>query len=632
MDLDAELDFVAGPTDSDSKRKQDKTVDMDVEDELLSLLDDKPHHHRGSSHFHTRPDVPKLSTPLPSAPHSPEQASLQPSPTKVKHASNGVVMSERESMPPPQTPDPALDSSSKKGEASATASTKKKDGAAKKPAAAAKPKAPKASTVAKSNGKGSALAKDGSSTPVLSASNSALTVPAVGTESKVKKTSPHPAGTVTGAGVAAKRAVSTSVGGAASRSRSTSVMPTPHDADKATDKKVANEEPEEEAVVDDKLYCICKTKYDEDRVMIACDRCDEWYHTQCVNMPDLEVDLVDQFICPVCIANNPHLPLKTTYKRRCHTGLNHPHPSSPSACHKPARGAFSKYCSDDCAVRFMQSKIRRWGGDKAGLWEGVKDADRREAVVVRCVTDGQEEIDGGDTKPDINTPAKLSNGDASATRTEVVKPSKSKTQREADRLDSLLSRLPVRRSALKKEEELLLWRESVVDLAIARAEAVGECGWDQRLCFGEDEIAEFGAEVLQSYDSFKDGGDGDSMHVDGGDEWWCRGKKKCDRHAGWQKLRQMEAEVDRELLNASLDKITTEERELRSRIEDILKDSDSKPPSDHQSAQPGPGTTPLKPINGDGEVNGVNGVKTKTNGAGADSGAKKGKKKKAEGP
>ena len=90
---------------------------------------------------------------------------------------------------------------------------------------------------------------------------------------------------------------------------------------------------------DDKLYCICKTSYDEDRVMIACDRCvsvslvplpqplpvaprlwlivwlttfvcavyccrcDEWYHTSCVNMPDLEVDLVDQFICPVCIAS-----------------------------------------------------------------------------------------------------------------------------------------------------------------------------------------------------------------------------------------------------------------------------------------------------------------------------------------
>jgi len=70
--------------------------------------------------------------------------------------------------------------------------------------------------------------------------------------------------------------------------------------------------------MEDKLYCVCKTKYDDERVMIACDRfvaancwvsirsyslysCDEWYHTSCVNMPDLEVDLVDQFICPICV-------------------------------------------------------------------------------------------------------------------------------------------------------------------------------------------------------------------------------------------------------------------------------------------------------------------------------------------
>jgi COMPASS component SPP1 len=33
------------------------------------------------------------------------------------------------------------------------------------------------------------------------------------------------------------------------------------------------EEEEEEGQEDDKLYCVCKTKYDEDRFMIACDRC-----------------------------------------------------------------------------------------------------------------------------------------------------------------------------------------------------------------------------------------------------------------------------------------------------------------------------------------------------------------------
>jgi COMPASS component SPP1 len=39
------------------------------------------------------------------------------------------------------------------------------------------------------------------------------------------------------------------------------------------DKDAEVEEKEDEAKEDDKLYCVCKTRYDEDRVMIACDRC-----------------------------------------------------------------------------------------------------------------------------------------------------------------------------------------------------------------------------------------------------------------------------------------------------------------------------------------------------------------------
>ena len=47
------------------------------------------------------------------------------------------------------------------------------------------------------------------------------------------------------------------------------------------------------------------------------------------------------------------------------------------------------------------------------------------------------------------------------------------------------------------------------------------------------EPGEFGAEVLQSYESPKDeAGGGDAIQVDGTGEWWCRGKKKCERHAG----------------------------------------------------------------------------------------------------
>jgi len=107
---------------------------------------------------------------------------------------------------------------------------------------------------------------------------------------------------------------------AASRSRSTSLMASgsvePESEPKYDEK--------EDEPTDNKLYCVCKTKYDEDRFMIACDRfvffstiplylplvhsCDEWYHTTCVNMPESEVELVDQFFCPPCIQRESTCP------------------------------------------------------------------------------------------------------------------------------------------------------------------------------------------------------------------------------------------------------------------------------------------------------------------------------------
>ena len=291
MDLDAELDLVAGPrvADADAKRKSDDASEMDVEDELLSLLDDKPRLHKGVSHTHSRSEGLKATSPTPSV-HAPADQPLpHPSSSKLKQAKH-TDKADRESMPPPpHTPDLSQvqdSTSSKKGDASTSANTKKKDGAAKvisgslnndaradavprqsttKKQSAAKPRAPKAS--APKGGKASA--KEGSSTPVPSTSNATLAVPATG--GKAKKTSPHPSGTPHGAVSTAKRALSAVAGGASSRSRSTSVMPGTHDTDKAGEKK-AQDEPEEEPVVDDKLYCICKTKYDEYRVMIACDR------------------------------------------------------------------------------------------------------------------------------------------------------------------------------------------------------------------------------------------------------------------------------------------------------------------------------------------------------------------------
>ncbi|KII93512.1 hypothetical protein PLICRDRAFT_394830 [Plicaturopsis crispa FD-325 SS-3] len=489
----------------------DPHMEVDVEDELLSLVDDRP-----TSHGHVH--APKVK----------EESQARP-PKPFTHPTASTSATERGSMPPPASTSVKVPKKSAAGAAVGVGAGKKKAAvavskSAPKPKVSAKPRA-KVVPKVKDDGKGS------------KASPAAVSVPA-----------------------AARKSASAS---AAARSRSASAMPSQDGGEKdGMHMDVDDEgEDEEDAKEDDKLYCVCKTRYDEDRVMIACDRCDEWYHTQCVNMPDLEIDLVDQFICPPCVESNPHLALRTTYKKRCLNGLRQPDPSSPSACHKPARGAFSKYCSDDCGVRYMEARIGAWekkGGKREKLWESVRDAEKREGVVV-CVdpdASGAVKPEPDSVKMEVDTEGAF---DAS------VKAKKVKLDREVARLEAHLEKVVREREDRKKEMEIVRWRERLTDLATERAERVDECGWDQRLCFGDEEWEEFGAGVLESYE---DEGPEHSSAEDG--EWWCRGHRKCERHAGWQKLRAAEVAFERETKESAVGKLTTQERELRRRIEDII--------------------------------------------------------------
>ncbi|KAF9015207.1 hypothetical protein BDQ17DRAFT_25781 [Cyathus striatus] len=398
----------------------------------------------------------------------------------------------------------------------------------------------------------------------------------------------------------------------ASRSRSASVMPggsVGPEGDAQADKQ--DEDDSDAANDDDKLYCVCKTKYDEDKFMIACDRCDEWYHTQCVNLPELEVDLIDQFICPPCIDKNPHLSLKTTYKPRCLYGLKQPDPSSPKACHKPARGAFSKYCSDECGVKYMESRIEAYakkGGKKDKLWESVKNAEKREGVVV-CA----ENALNGHIKMDVDVPK---DGD--------VKPlssKRSKVARETDRLKGSLEQIVKRREELKKGMEIVIWREKLLELASERAQQLGLCGWDHRLCFSDEELADYGAGVLESYEEIKLDGvkeENGDMQIDGAvenqGEWWCPGNVSCGRHVGWQLTRYKDVCKEKEKKEEALMKLTTREREIRKHIEDIVD------PHGRNTNEASP-QSPLKPANTK-LSNGHSKVKL-------GDGVKKGKKRKA---
>lgn len=159
-------------------------------------------------------------------------------------------------------------------------------------------------------------------------------------------------------------------------------------------------------------------------------------------------------------------------------------------------------------------------GEFRGLWEAVKGAGRREGVVVRVLDDGK---------------------DSDTLRTEIVVPRVSKHARLLERLEAQISKISRRRDGLKAEEEIVGWRATVIDYAARRAERRGQCGWDGRLLWYDEEIRDFGDEVIELYDrvELREEGEGE-MVVDGIDEnenengeWWCTGKKKCDRHAGY---------------------------------------------------------------------------------------------------
>ncbi|KAF9531961.1 hypothetical protein CPB83DRAFT_848107 [Crepidotus variabilis] len=738
-------------------------MEVDVEDELLSLVDDRPPpplpppHSTPSASSQPHPPPPSLTvppstgsrrlsgslapatshgsltptqpaqgvTPTRLSPIPPPQQQQQhkrsiseapqvrssptiPSPiisalgpstlsTSGKPSSASAAMSvarstsDRESMPPPVstssitaaktdhagsvvTPEPGSANTSAVSATTTSQQTgtkKKKESAVKGTGAKAKAAAAKAekaekekaekekaekdgTTAAKPKGKGGARSKKDKAAAAAAESLAASINAAVASGSTPP--APPPAKPAKGGRKASGTAASASAAAvSASRSRSTSVMrgTTPaqdSDAGKVDEKdKEGGAEEDEEPEDDNKLYCLCKTKYDEGRFMIACDRCDEWYHTQCVNMPDLEVDLVDQFICPSCVEKNPHLNLQTTYKTRCLFGLKHPDPDSPKACHKAARGAFSKYCSEECGVKYMQSRIDTWakkGGKTEKLWETVKSAEKREGVVVCKI---QEELDDED-KDKMDVDEAVNGVEKSIKPTtpkhKVIPPSKPKIAREHERLDLLLASIVSKREEMQRGMELIVCRERLLQLASERAELVGQCGWDQRLCCDDDELGEMGSAVWETYEESEkrrekeDGQGGDqeangdqeaeSMDVDGNEEqWWCPGKKVCDRHSGWQTIRYKEVSKEKEMKEEALAKLTTREREIRKRIEDLLDPQGDNAAADTNGTN-GAATTgkdnggvgaPLKSSNAK-LVNGHSKSKATT-------GEKKGKKRKA---
>lgn len=309
----------------------------------------------------------------------------------------------------------------------------------------------------------------------------------------------------------------------------------------------------------------CQQKYDPERLMIACDRCDNWYHTDCLGIPEERVGLTDRFYCPQCergqfrkvsfyrcrldqSAGMGLLPnivsaetgLHTTYKPAC----------AREDCANAAQ-ALSKYCSDWCGIQVAADRLETKGAklDLSQLWQAVEFLDRREAEV-SIVDSGI----GSDTSPQATASSDL------------PEPPPSDDDRKLLLLQEALQGLVDKRSSLERFLSIARTRSEYLQTCIRRSDALirehqqnnptavtkksksysgtsgdAPCGFDVRVVWDDGYF-----EAWSSSDEYQalllgDGGSDQqataaTLEEDG---LVCMvTRRKCDRHGGWQKMRE----------------------------------------------------------------------------------------------
>ncbi|GAA5933685.1 hypothetical protein JCM1841_005505 [Sporobolomyces salmonicolor] len=353
---------------------------------------------------------------------------------------------------------------------------------------------------------------------------------------------------------------------------------------------------------DDRLYCVCQELYDPERMMIACDRCEEWFHTDCVGIPDDSVELVDQFICPKCQAKFTE---RTTWRACC----------ARPTCRKPAV-PLSKYCSNYCGISVASARLALLqlsnGTELGAFWSRVEGARRKEAEVVDASPSGPTTRVDREASEDARTLA---------------------------RLEAKLEETNARRSALERAVALVEKRLEYLKIAIRRWEALCQATADELASAGIDmggggsgsqrveeaggagtkaggrkkgkggkkkgpvaatslPEAQCGLDVRLVYDdaawaewvvSDSQGGDEGGGEEEGGRrilEAQERGevevvlqmalemlggvcletRKRCERHTGWQKVREADFQVEKAVLTRRLTRLAHLSSSLESQI------------------------------------------------------------------
>lgn len=394
-----------------------------------------------------------------------------------------------------------------------------------------------------------------------------------------------------------KRKASTQISASSTPAAIREDSATLHEQDELQD-NIAEDEEEDK----NKLHCFCKRTYDDEMMMIACDYCDEWYHTDCIKMDASVVNLVAFYICPTC---EPLTAQRTEFSPQC---------ARPD-CTNRVKSITSRYCCDECGLLAVTSRMSKCtqlrtltaltiveklassqvmgANKKQGVAKWSTGADRRrwlENVLERAaIPVGQvEDLDDQMLSkafelPEMETLARLE-----ARRVEL--------EIQRSNVNATLDALAARTKLLHLAEDRAPLLEPLQDEEDSRA-ANGKkgnskskrikqedevmtgqprCGYDDRLSWDD---ARFHAwcQTTKAKDILDDRAQLDGvLHVDDdedcpiGEVAICgRSRRKCKQHLDWSGIRAADMEGDRDAQITLLSSLNEEEQVISSRVKQL---------------------------------------------------------------
>ncbi|EFY96126.1 hypothetical protein MHUMG1_01132 [Metarhizium humberi] len=272
-------------------------------------------------------------------------------------------------------------------------------------------------------------------------------------------------------------------------------------------------------------YCLCRGP-DDHRWMICCEKCEDWFHGECINMnKEIGENLIEKFICPNCTTAD----LATIYKKTC----------ALRACRKAARLAQSQpsvFCSNEHAQIWWERMISRLPKGRAK--SGLNDQLAQDEFMALLSSDiGSRDEDG--TWKLVKTPfSDDSTNGIEAEGDDAL--SKLLSDEEQKVLDEAA------KARFELAEETLLCHKmfTLIELAQERRRAAitdgrfGDdiCGYDSRLdaVSARDVFSAF-IKSPEGEEVFKNSKLDDPLGEDDMVRGMCE-RKRCKTHSGWQKM------------------------------------------------------------------------------------------------